>query len=90
MVGFRSLLQCLLAASLTDTYLAAPLRRSDAGSSLRLPLKREDSTKLVFCHFMVGIVADRTSAADYDFDMSLAKDMGIDAFALNIGTDEFT
>lgn len=39
---------------------------------------------------MMGIVGDRTSAADYDSDMQLAKDLGIDAFALNIGTDEFT
>lgn len=37
-----------------------------------------------------GIVADRTSAADYDSDFQMAKDLGIDAFALNIGTDEFT
>ena len=46
--------------------------------------------KLVFCHFMMGIVAGRKSSADYDADMRQAKDLGIDAFALNIGTDEFT
>ncbi|KAL8866515.1 MAG: hypothetical protein Q9174_006259, partial [Haloplaca sp. 1 TL-2023] len=45
---------------------------------------------MVFCHFMMGIVAGRTSAADYDGDMSRAKSYGIDAFALNIGTDDFT
>jgi hypothetical protein len=38
----------------------------------------------------MGIVSDRTSAADYDDDMKRAKDLGIDAFALNIGTDTFT
>ncbi|KAI3401413.1 hypothetical protein diail_11497 [Diaporthe ilicicola] len=38
----------------------------------------------------MGIVAGRKSAADYDADMQQAKDLGIDAFALNIGTDEFT
>ncbi|KAL8948046.1 MAG: hypothetical protein Q9183_007726 [Haloplaca sp. 2 TL-2023] len=37
----------------------------------------------------MGIVAGRTSAADYDGDMSRAKSYGIDAFALNIGTDDF-
>lgn len=58
--------------------------------------ERQDATansttgKLVFCHFMMGIVAGRKSAADYDADMTQAKDLGIDAFALNIGTDEFT
>jgi hypothetical protein len=35
----------------------------------------------------MGIIGDRTSAADYDDDMRRAKDAGIDAFALNIGTD---
>ena len=38
----------------------------------------------------MGIVAGRTSAADYDDDMARAKSFGIDAFALNIGTDTFT
>lgn len=35
-------------------------------------------------------MSDRTSAADYDADMRRAKEMGIDAFALNIGTNDFT
>ncbi|KAL7792562.1 carbohydrate-binding module family 24 protein [Trichoderma ceciliae] len=46
--------------------------------------------RLVFCHFMIGIVGDRTSASDYDIDMQRAKAAGIDAFALNIGTDSYT
>lgn len=97
MVGFPFFAQkCiygLLAASFTH---AAPYHRPDAGSSLALPDKRDDANsassddKLVFCHFMIGIVGDRTSAADYDSDMQLAKDLGIDAFALNIGTDDFS
>ncbi|KAF9256180.1 glycoside hydrolase family 71 protein [Marasmius fiardii PR-910] len=43
--------------------------------------------RLVFAHFMIGIVSNRQSSADYDTDISLAKSFGIDAFALNIGTD---
>ncbi|CAN8097837.1 unnamed protein product [Discula destructiva] len=39
---------------------------------------------------MIGIVADRTSAADFDADMQRAKALGIDAFALNIGVDPYT
>lgn len=35
-------------------------------------------------------MGSRSSAADYDSDFKLAKDLGIDAFALNIGTDDFT
>ena len=38
----------------------------------------------------IGVVDDRTSAADYDNDMKQAKVAGIDAFALNIGIDSFT
>ena len=38
----------------------------------------------------IGVVDDRTSAADYDNDMKQAKAAGIDAFALNIGIDSFT
>ncbi|KUI54863.1 hypothetical protein VP1G_02295 [Cytospora mali] len=48
------------------------------------------TSKLVFCHFMMGIVANRAGASDYDDDMTKAKELGIDAFALNIGTDSFT
>ena len=35
-------------------------------------------------------MGDRTSASDYDDDMSRAKSLGIDAFALNIGVDPYT
>lgn len=38
----------------------------------------------------IGVVSDRTSAANYDADMTRAKSLGIDAFALNIGTDKFS
>ncbi|CAG7948291.1 unnamed protein product [Penicillium nalgiovense] len=38
----------------------------------------------------MGIVSNRESACDYDDDMKRAKDAGIDAFALNIGTDPYT
>ncbi|CAG8947730.1 unnamed protein product [Penicillium salamii] len=38
----------------------------------------------------VGIVSNRQSASDYDDDMKRAKFAGIDAFALNIGTDSYT
>lgn len=53
-------------------------------------LNRATTDRLVFCHFMLGTVNDRTSSADYDADMQRAKALGIDAFALNIGTDSFT
>ncbi|KAL8670210.1 MAG: hypothetical protein Q9168_005243 [Polycauliona sp. 1 TL-2023] len=56
----------------------------------RQPADNQSAGNMVFCHFMMGIVASRTSAADYDSDMTRAKSYGIDAFALNIGTDDFT
>uniref|UniRef100_A0A0W0F0S4 Glycoside hydrolase family 71 protein n=1 Tax=Moniliophthora roreri TaxID=221103 RepID=A0A0W0F0S4_MONRR len=46
--------------------------------------------KLVFAHFMIGITSNRHSTADYTPDMQLAKSIGIDAFALNIGLDPYT
>ncbi|KAJ5307639.1 Mutanase [Penicillium atrosanguineum] len=46
--------------------------------------------RLVFCHFMIGITSNRQSSAEYDGDMKHAKALGIDAFALNIGTDSYT
>ncbi|CEJ55791.1 Putative Function: mutA of P. purporogenum hydrolysis 1 (Precursor) [Penicillium brasilianum] len=50
----------------------------------------QKTDRLVFCHFMIGITSNRHSASDYDDDMKRAKDAGIDAFALNIGTDSYT
>jgi hypothetical protein len=38
----------------------------------------------------MGIVSNRQNASDYDDDMKRAKAAGIDAFALNIGTDAYT
>ncbi|KAI8716218.1 hypothetical protein NCS52_00914900 [Fusarium sp. LHS14.1] len=51
--------------------------------------RASSNDRLVFAHFMVGIVGNRQSSADYDEDMKLAKAAGIDAFALNIGTDTY-
>ncbi|KAF8198866.1 glycosyl hydrolase family 71-domain-containing protein [Mycena galopus ATCC 62051] len=53
-------------------------------------VERQTNGKLVYAHFMIGVVSDRTSASAYDVDMQRAKSMGIDAFALNIGTDSYT
>jgi hypothetical protein len=37
------------------------------------------SDRLVFCHFMMGIISGRTGSSDYDADMKAAKAAGIDA-----------
>ncbi|CAG9942871.1 unnamed protein product [Clonostachys rosea f. rosea IK726] len=52
--------------------------------------RQSEGERLVFAHFMVGIVGSRASAAAYDDDMKRAKAAGIDAFALNIGTDDYS
>lgn len=52
------------------------------------PLPMTSRTKLI--ENQVGISGNRQSASDYDADMQQAKDLGIDAFALNIGMDEST
>jgi hypothetical protein len=35
--------------------------------------KRQATNRLVFAHFMIGIVSNRVSSADYDWDMQRAK-----------------
>ncbi|KAH8694166.1 putative glucan endo-1,3-alpha-glucosidase agn1 precursor [Talaromyces proteolyticus] len=52
--------------------------------------KRQAESKYVFAHFMVGIVQNYT-IDDWKADMNLAKDTGIDAFALNCASvDSYT
>ncbi|KAI1174800.1 glycoside hydrolase family 71 protein [Nemania sp. FL0916] len=51
---------------------------------------RQNNQKMVFCHYMIGILYTRTSSSDYDADMRRAKAIGIDALALNIGVDPYT
>ncbi|KAF9009134.1 hypothetical protein BDZ89DRAFT_1048041 [Hymenopellis radicata] len=75
-------------ALLFAPFVAGAALQAQAANSLEKRATASD--KLVFSHFMIGIVSDRTSAADYDADMQRAKAYGIDAFALNIGTDDYT
>ncbi|KAF6231493.1 hypothetical protein HO173_010245 [Letharia columbiana] len=76
---------CTLIFTLASSLVWAAPHGSSAS-----PASRQSTEKLVFCHFMIGVVDDRTSASDYDNDMQQAKAAGIDAFALNIGIDGFT
>ncbi|OAL47689.1 alpha-1,3-glucanase-like protein [Pyrenochaeta sp. DS3sAY3a] len=50
-------------------------------------LERQSTSRYVFAHFMMGIVGNRQSADAYDEEFKIAKDAGIDAFALNMGPD---
>ncbi|TVY62742.1 Mutanase [Lachnellula suecica] len=75
---------CVLVASFA---LAAPAANVETLETLE---DRQSASRLVFCHFMIGVVGDRTSASDYDADMQRANTLGIDAFALNIGVDSYT
>ncbi|KAF7562599.1 hypothetical protein G7046_g1533 [Stylonectria norvegica] len=84
----------MLSSLLKLTLLAATSLAGVANASpvvdTSLATRAAVGDRLVFCHFMIGVVADRSSSADYDNDMKRAKDAGIDAFALNIGTDGYT
>ncbi|KAK1216621.1 hypothetical protein PQX77_020741 [Marasmius sp. AFHP31] len=77
-----SLLFCTVIAGLS---LGAAIPYS---YSRELVYRQTADPKMVFAHLIVGITANRASAADYDDDMKRAKDLGIDAFALNIGTED--
>ncbi|KAL1979739.1 hypothetical protein VTN96DRAFT_5236 [Rasamsonia emersonii] len=81
-----SLLVSLLGALLVLPTTAVPVSQ---GYHLA-PRASNATSRLVFAHFMIGIVGNRQSAADYDADMQRAKSIGIDAFALNIGVDPYT
>ncbi|CAI6089667.1 unnamed protein product [Clonostachys chloroleuca] len=61
-----------------------------AAEQVSLEKRAAAADRLVFCHFMIGIVGNRNSASQYDDDMRRAKAAGIDAFALNIGVDGYT
>ncbi|OAQ65131.1 alpha-1,3-glucanase/mutanase [Pochonia chlamydosporia 170] len=70
-------------AALAAVTNASPIAKS-------LAERAAAADRLVFCHFMIGIVGERTSSNDFDADMQRAKAAGIDAFALNIGVDSYT
>ncbi|KAM7201606.1 glycoside hydrolase family 71 /Carbohydrate-binding module family 24 [Naviculisporaceae sp. PSN 640] len=77
-----------LLASLLSPALAAPVNETWNIEGRAAPGER-----LVFAHFMMGIVGIRSSRAEWDADMIRAKQAGIDAFAINIAdeaTDPFT
>ncbi|KAJ7134075.1 putative alpha-1,3-glucanase/mutanase [Mycena crocata] len=82
----------------TRLFLAAAAVSAALGQVSALPhvdsnhfaQRQANSSKLVFCHFMIGVVSNRMNASAYDDDMKRAKALGIDAFALNIGVDTYT
>lgn len=73
----------------TSTISVAPVPSSTSSVSLSPIATGTPNGKLVFAHFMVGIVSTY-AAQDWEFDMQLAKSYGIDGFALNIGKDPYT
>ncbi|KAF8175417.1 glycoside hydrolase [Mycena galopus ATCC 62051] len=68
-----------LAVSASATVLALSVRSTD--------LLERTSEKYVFAHFILGIV-QTYAQSDWEADMTLAKSIGIDAFALDIGQPE--
>ncbi|KAL6894894.1 mutanase [Trichoderma evansii] len=86
-----NLLRRLGLGALAATALSSLSSAAPANVAIRSLEERASSAdRLVFCHFMIGIVGDRGSSSDYDDDMQRAKAAGIDAFALNIGVDGYT
>ncbi|KAJ9099281.1 hypothetical protein QFC21_004162 [Naganishia friedmannii] len=67
-----------------------PCSTSSAPKVTVTPMKPgPENGKLVFAHFMVGVVSTYTYT-DWKYDITLAKSYGIDGFALNIGKDPYT
>ncbi|KAJ6260133.1 hypothetical protein Dda_4354 [Drechslerella dactyloides] len=79
LIGASALLLCACGVS------ALPTKTTDL-------VERQDGSRIVTAHFVVGI-AGGYSADNWKQDINAAKDMGIEAFALNIAklsTDSFT
>ncbi|KAK2757728.1 hypothetical protein FQN54_004697 [Arachnomyces sp. PD_36] len=80
----------LMVAAFLSNALPAFSLPSSVGRQSNSVAPRQDSGKYVTAHFMVGIVEDYT-VADWIEDMELAKETGIDAFALNCASvDSYT
>jgi len=83
---------CIVRAAPTSGY--GPIMQQSSGKMVfchfMVLLPIQDSVRSEVNITKIGVVSDRTCAADYDADMTRAKSLGIDAFALNIGIDKFT
>ncbi|TEY86550.1 hypothetical protein BOTCAL_0006g00300 [Botryotinia calthae] len=86
MVSANPFLEAILLIFAATFAIAAPTSHN----ACSLQPKEPSNGRLVFCHFMIGIVGERVGPQDYDSDMQRAKALGIDAFALNIGVDPYT
>ncbi|KAF7334571.1 Glycoside hydrolase family 71 protein [Mycena venus] len=71
-------------ASLVVSALATTLPPADRSTEV----VERAGDKYVFAHFIVGIVQTYVQS-DWEADMNLAKSIGIDGFALNIGKDSY-
>ena len=80
-----------LAPSTTDAVIPRPAIVHTNATVVEPYTTPKESTngKLVFAHFMVGIVSTY-AINDWVYDMTLASSYGIDGFALNIGKDDYT
>ncbi|KAI8577354.1 hypothetical protein K450DRAFT_282605 [Umbelopsis ramanniana AG] len=63
--------------------------KASQSTSKNVTVAASTSAKMVFAHFMVGIVSSY-QASDWANDIALASASGIDGFALNIGADSYT
>ncbi|KAH7100577.1 glycosyl hydrolase family 71-domain-containing protein [Auriculariales sp. MPI-PUGE-AT-0066] len=85
---FSASFTALAAFASTASALTLPLNRHSANNST-IVARQDAGPKQVFAHFMLGIVASYT-VADWEQDINQAKNIGIDGFALNSGTDTYT
>ncbi|KAJ7866176.1 glycoside hydrolase family 71 protein [Mycena leptocephala] len=69
-----------LVLSALGTPLPSPVRSTE--------LVERAGQKYVFAHFILGVVQTYVQS-DWEADMTLAKSIGIDAFALDIGKDSY-
>ncbi|KAH7104525.1 glycoside hydrolase family 71 protein [Auriculariales sp. MPI-PUGE-AT-0066] len=74
--------------SFLSAALLAMLSAAVATPAPSRVVARQTANKIVYGHFMVGVV-ESYSQEDWELDMRLAQETGLDAFALNIGKDSY-
>ncbi|OCH91847.1 glycoside hydrolase [Obba rivulosa] len=78
----------LVAATLVHALPRSPRSPFGHSRSSHIMKKRDNSTKYVFAHHMVGNTYPYT-VDNWASDISLAHSSGIDGFALNVGSDDW-
>ena len=86
LIPFMAVVVALFGSS-SAVPIASPFRHASTANALKAA-KRDDSSKLVVAHVLVGNTYPYTTD-NWASDIQLAYNNGIDGFALNVGSDSW-